>query len=193
MTILPENSVCILLAAGQSRRFGADDKLLSSWKGIPLISHSARMLGDVPFARRIVVGTPALCSLGLEGFETVETDDQNAPQSHTIRLGVETVLTTRPDAIVIVLADMPLVPAAHILALFEEASGPSALVVSSNGTSSMPPALFGGNHFGALQSLTGDHGARHLLAMGKQVMLRPDQLIDIDTIQDFEELGRVVR
>ena len=191
--ILPENSACIVLAAGQSRRFGAADKLSSIWRGIPLIFHSARMLGDVPFARRIIVGTSALCGLEFEGFETVETDDQKAPQSHSIRLGVEAVLASRPDAIMIALGDMPLIPATHISALFAGASGESTLVASSNGRSSLPPALFGRAHFGALQNLTGDHGARHLLAMGKQVMLRPDQSIDIDTLQDFEELGRDVR
>jgi molybdenum cofactor cytidylyltransferase len=193
MKILPENSACIVLAAGQSRRFGAADKLLSMCKGIPLISHSARMLGQIPFARRIVIGTAALCSLEFEGFETIETDDEDAPQSHSIRLGVEAVLASRPDAIMIALGDMPMVPASHIFALFEQARGSSALVVSSNGTSSMPPALFGRDHFAALQNLTGDHGARHLLAMGKQVMLRPDQLIDIDTLQDLDELGRNMR
>jgi molybdenum cofactor cytidylyltransferase len=191
--ILPENSACIVLAAGQSRRFGAADKLLSMWNGIPLISHGARMLGQIPFAQRIIVGTAALCGLEFEGFETIETDDEDAPQSHSIRLGVEAVFASRPCAIVIVLGDMPIVPASHILALFEQARGSSALVVSSNGTSSMPPALFGRAHFGALQNLIGDHGARHLLAMGKQVMLRPDQSIDIDTLQDLEQLGRNMR
>jgi molybdenum cofactor cytidylyltransferase len=191
--ILPENSACIVLAAGQSRRFGAADKLLSIWKGVPLIVHSARMLSDVPFARRIIVGTSALCGLEFEGFETIETDDENAPQSHSICLGVEAALASRPDAIVIALGDMPMVPASHIFALFEQARGSSALVVSSNGTSSMPPALFGRAHFAALQNLTGDHGARHLLVMGKQVMLRPDQSIGIDTLQDLEQLGRNMR
>ena len=190
MIIRPENTVSILLAAGQSRRFGDADKLLTLWQGRPLVARSAAMLASIPFRRRILVGSAAVIGLGLDGFEAIETDDPTAPQSHSLSLGMEAAVTSSIDAVLIALADMPLIEADHVKAIFAKATHLSSSVASSDGTVSMPPALFGRTHFKALCELTGDQGARHLLANAQQVLLPAEALVDIDTLADFDFLKR---
>ena len=50
----PETTALVLLAAGQSRRFGGD-KLGAPLLGKPLALHAADALAAIPFATRIAV------------------------------------------------------------------------------------------------------------------------------------------
>ena len=64
----------IVLAAGFSRRFGADDKLLADINGQPLLAHSLAAYADAPLSQKIAVLQPQspmaeICAAA--GFETV--------------------------------------------------------------------------------------------------------------------------
>ncbi|KRO86004.1 MAG: hypothetical protein ABR89_00010 [Rhodobacter sp. BACL10 MAG-120910-bin24] len=60
--------VGITLAAGLSRRFGADDKLLAPLWGQELASYSANAMRDAPFdARVVVLSNPELIPI-FQGF-----------------------------------------------------------------------------------------------------------------------------
>ena len=63
----------VLLAAGESRRFGRENKLLALYHGRPMIVHALETLGRLPCARRMaVVSDERDDALAKEsGFQTV--------------------------------------------------------------------------------------------------------------------------
>ena len=92
------------------------------------------------------------------------------------------------DALLIALADMPLVPSEHYHALVDAMHRGHEIVVSARGAVRMPPALFSHGHFAALSELDGDKGARELLAQGQVVECPPEWLIDIDTPEALRQV-----
>ncbi len=92
------------------------------------------------------------------------------------------------DAILVALADMPLVPRSHFSALIDAFSSPSDIIGSIGGHSRTPPVIFGSDHFAALAKLPGDTGARDMLAKGRAITCPPAWLIDIDTPEILRSL-----
>ena len=168
----------VLLAAGRSTRFGAADKLTASLHGRPLALHAAATLATLPLAACFVVtGNSDLDWPG----EVIVNDDPASGMARSIVLGVGAARRAGIDAVLITLADMPFVPRAHHERLIAAYAGPDTLVASIDGTRAMPPALFGAASFDKLEALTGDQGARALLAGANTIPLDPSLLLDIDT------------
>ena len=94
------------------------------------------------------------------------------------------------DALLIALADMPLVPREHFSALIEMGSEESDLVASSSGGASMPPALIGKQHFSTLACLSADQGACGILSRAETIHCPPEWLNDIDTPEDLQKYGQ---
>lgn len=87
------------------------------------------------------------------------------------------------DGLLVALADMPLVPSRHFAALVQRLGelGRAGIVTSQCRGARLPPAGFGAGHLPALEALTGDAGARALLARGEVIRCPPEWLADIDT------------
>ena len=178
----------ILLAAGLSHRFGPS-KLSVPFRGKPLALHAAEMLDEIAFARRICVWSRNTGSvadaISALGYQMVE---QNAPElglGASIALGMGSVISPEPQAIMVVLADMPMVSRNHIATMLNALRDRDDLVASSDGRTVMPPALFGRRFFEMLASLTGDRGPRHLLINARRIEAAPGELIDIDVREDI--------
>jgi molybdenum cofactor cytidylyltransferase len=112
--------------------------------------------------------------------------------SRSVRLGVERARELGADAVLIALADMPRVTAAHILRMMDSAHGEDAVVASSDGSETKPPAIFGKGRFDYLMSLTGEKGAADMVKAGRHVVTNPAELIDVDTAEELEELRALV-
>ncbi|QBX34375.1 nucleotidyltransferase family protein [Paracoccus liaowanqingii] len=169
----------LLLAAGASRRFGPQDKLLAPLGGRPLVTHAACALRGTPLDHRIaVIANPALVPL-LDGFRIVLIP-VGGQQSDSLRAGLGEA--GQPDRLLIALGDMPDVTAAHLTRILTAATDdlPSC---SHDGTASLPPACFPQARLAALQTLTGDQGAARLLRdlPAAQHIDAPRLLRDIDT------------
>jgi len=184
--------VAILLAAGGSRRFGSEDKLLAPLAGAPLALHAARRIVELTPRRRIAVcrnGVGALAEqLAALGFEIAVNPDPEAGLSRSLACGIAEAARGPEAAALIALADMPFVGMDHfgrLLARFDAVSAPS--VASSDGAIRMPPALFARSLFGALQSETGDRGGKALLADAASVHASPGELADIDRPEDIRD------
>lgn len=184
------NIVAILLAAGGSRRFGSEDKLLAPLAGEPLALHAARRIVELGPRRRIAVCRDSAGALAGQlaplDFEIVANPDPEAGLSRSLARGVAEAARGPEAAALICLADMPFVGIGHLrnlLARFDAASAP--VVASTDGTTRMPPALFARSLFGALQSETGDRGGKALLADAALVRGGADELADIDRPQDL--------
>lgn len=186
--IAAERTVLILLAAGRSQRFGDLDKLTQDFLGQPLAFHVVTALEAVPFHDRIVVQHGTQLDFTARGFRTIHNDRPEIGMSNSVRLGVETARATGAEAVLIVLADMPRVTAAHVLRLLDSAHGPDAVVASSDGVKPCPPAVFGVSRFDSLLSLEGDKGARALIADSQHVIASAHELVDIDRPEDLVRL-----
>ena len=186
--IAPETTALILLAAGKSARFGLSDKLTEIFLGQPLGMHVVTALEAVPFARRIVVRDGVQLDYAARGSHEVHHSRPEEGLSLSVRMGVEAARAPGIEAVLIALADMPRITAAQIHRLFDAENGPDSIVASSDGVNPKPPALFGFNRFDALERLEGDSGARDLILAGRHVVTHPDELIDVDTEEELDEL-----
>ncbi len=174
----------ILLAGGRSERFGGA-KLAATLAGKPVARHVADRLRAMPFAAYIAVIGPD--TPPLPGFATVMLDPPGAPQSRSMALGIAAAQACGASAALIALADMPLVPRSHFEAMLAQFDG-DRLTSHSSGKPSgttMPPALFGAQHFAALMALSGDRGAGALLRDAPMLTLPDYAAIDIDHPSDL--------
>ncbi|MFN3277807.1 MAG: NTP transferase domain-containing protein [Paracoccus hibiscisoli] len=180
----------LLLAAGASRRFGPEDKLLAPVAGLPLVAHAAQAMRQLALDQRIAVITnPALRPL-LQGFRIVMIDQ--GQQSDSLRAGL--AAAGNPARLLIALGDMPDVTPAHLTQVMAMATDdlPSC---SNDGAAPLPPACFPRAWLPALAALTGDQGAgrllrdlpacQHLAAQGLlRDIDRPDQITTVPRQND---------
>lgn len=163
----------VLLAAGTSRRFGDENKLLTSVDGEPMVRRSARTLLDAGLDPILVVvghqSSAVRDALAGLGVEFVENPAYEAGQASSLRAGVSQLssgLSVREpaDAAVFALGDMPYIDPESVRALVAayEAGLGSALASGFEGERGNP-VLFDRSHFSALSSAGGDVGGRSVL------------------------------
>ncbi|ODP38681.1 nucleotidyltransferase family protein [Sphingomonas turrisvirgatae] len=186
--IEPERVALLLLAAGHSHRFGAQDKLMAPYLGRPLGLHVVVALEAVPFAARVAVTDGTALDLPSCGYTIVHNDDPAAGMGRSLRLGMEAVAAMDVDAVLIALADMPKVTATHIYRLLDRAEGADTIIASSDGVDPRPPALFGRDYFATLLASKGDMGARELVRRGHHIVTSPAELADVDTPEELAAL-----
>lgn len=185
-------SICAaILAAGQSRRFGTRDKLVQPLGGMMLGLHAAKTISGLHCANRVVIASagdhPCAQSWRDAGFVVVVNADAAEGLGTSVALAAEYAASVGADALLICLADMPFVPRGHLEQLiqaFGDQKG-TAIFASGSGASVSPPAIFGQADFAQLSLLSGNDGARALLAKANTVPLSADHLADIDTIEEY--------
>jgi len=180
----------VLLAAGRGTRFGAQSKLIAPLAGRPVALHAAAMLAALPFSHHFAVTGPGTPDLAALGFTRLPLDPPGAPQARSVALGVAAARAAGATAVLIALADMPLVPAAHIRALVT-AFDCDRIGTCADGVT-MPPALFGAAHFAALTALTGDRGGAMRLEGAPTVQLDPNLALDVDRPEDLERAEAIL-
>jgi molybdenum cofactor cytidylyltransferase len=146
----------------------------------------------MPFRERLAIVDGCQLDYGRHGFRVLHNDDPGRDMASSVRMGVEDARARGAEAVLIALADMPRVTAAHIYRLIDAADSADAVVASSDGVSPRPPALFGRARFDQLLAITGDQGARDLIRSGRHVVTNAAELIDVDTEEDLEKLRRLV-
>ena len=188
-----EDTVLILLAAGRSERFGdVGSKLEEEFLGKPLGLHVAGALAVLPFRDRIAVTGRARLDYASRGYREVPNADPGEGMGSSVRIGVAAAKAQGAKAVLIALADMPRVTAAHVMRLYDAAANGDTVVASSDGVDPKPPALFGADKFEFLMALDGDKGARDLVRAGRHVVTNPAELIDIDTPAEMERLRALI-
>ncbi|XEC93525.1 nucleotidyltransferase family protein [Paenibacillus tarimensis] len=113
----------------------------------------------------------------------------------SLRCGMSAVLPSKPDALLVALADQPFVRTEPIEQMISAMREHPELDYAASGNSgkAMPPALFARSMFPVLESLNGDKGAREIFRCPdyRGVVFEPedsDYFIDADTLEDFEQV-----
>ena len=184
----------VVLAAGAASRFGSC-KQLAEYDGATLVRRAANTAAAACGDRTVLVvghdwrAVSAACD-PLRGFMVFNTDYADG-------LGTSIACATRAvqhvaDAVIVMLADQPLISAEHLRALQSAWSGAADEIVATSyaGTVGVP-ALFGSACFSELLALSGDTGARRLITSGRFQLRRiafEAAATDIDTPADLENL-----
>ena len=152
----------VLLAAGRSQRFGADEKLLASLDGRPLVTHVAQAMQEAGLDQLIaVVANPAVVEL-LDGFHHVRVTDDDSSQADSLRAGIAEARALGVDRALVVLGDMPGVTSELLRSVVAKCTGNSPSAVT-NGEDPMVPACFPESAFADLMAIEGDRGAQTML------------------------------
>lgn len=187
--------VGILLAAGSSRRFGADKRLHPLPDGAPMALAAARHLAAV-CARTIVVIRPddtVLASLlAAEGLETVVCMAAEQGMGHSLACGV----AASADAAgwLVALADMPYINPASYHAVLHAMQDDAALVRPIHDGCPGHPVGFGSAYLDKLIKLTGDQGGKPILEAHSDARVLcpvddPGVLKDVDALVQIEDSG----
>ncbi len=187
----PERVAAVLLAAGQSTRFGEADKMMADYRGKPLAVHALESLASLPFAHLIAVVRPHADApvlhrkLDRRNYDLLVNARPEDGLSGSIALAAARATDLKCQGILICLADMPDVPQTHLMALCLAAVDIRSVVASTDGLISTPPAFIGRKHFPELIALKGDVGARAMLSHALQIETSVRALHDVDTPDDL--------
>ena len=186
----------IVLAAGGSSRLGSPKQLLT-FREETLIRHAAKAaLQSVCDRVVVVVGNQAeqmRRELDDLAVSVVENQNWQSGISSSIRAGLEEMLTSDCDGVVIMLCDQPFVTADVLNELIStHRTTGHTIVASTYGTTRGVPAFFAAELFTELASLTADEGARRIIAAHSEEVATvefPQGSIDIDTPSDIHVLA----
>ena len=181
----------LILAAGQSRRMGAENKLLLEIDGKPMVRHVAeRVLASSARPVTIVLGhQPDAVKAALGGLDVgfIENPDYADGLSSSLKAGLAAVPESADGAIVC-LGDMPGVSTDlvdRLIAGFNPVEG-RAILAPTRGGRRGNPVLWARRFFDELMTLSGDTGAKHLIGTYGEFLTEIEAsddgvLIDLDT------------
>jgi molybdenum cofactor cytidylyltransferase len=187
----------VVLAAGPSTRLGRPKQLIP-YRGATLLRHAAQVALDAALGPVLVVlgaGAEA-CTQELDGLDVRSLNHAGWREGmgSSIRAGARALAADRAiGALILTACDQPSVRAEDLRRLVEEYRQSEAKVVGSAyaGTVGIP-ALFDRARFGALESLSGDRGAKTILGaeVGGLVSVPcPSAAFDVDAESDTIQLG----
>ena len=184
----------LVLAAGSADRFGAP-KLLAEFRGESLLRRVLRLSGQVTGTETVlVVGAHWLrivheCRT-LNPF-IVRNEHYESGMASSIATGIRAVQPVA-DAVLILLADQPLITADHLETLQNEwQASPASIVATEFADVAGPPVIFPAVYFDELLTLHGDRGARSIIENHEEEVIKiafADAAIDIDTPEDLQRM-----
>ncbi len=193
----------LVLAAGQSRRMGTLNKLLIGIDGKPMVRHVAEAVAASQASPLVVVTGHERDKVeaALAGLPArfVHNPDYAQGLSTSVKCGLA-ALPEEVDGAVVCLGDMPMVAAAAIdrlIAAFNPVEGRVLCVPTRRGKRGNP-VLLGKRLFAELAAVSGDVGARSLIAghpeLVAEVEMESDAVLtDIDTPQALARLAATAR
>lgn len=192
----PHKVAALMLAAGYSRRFGADKRRLQLGDGRSMLAASLElpcsMLEEVWLVLR-PDEAPAELDLPT-GVRMVQNPATAQGMGHSLAAGAERLLAeSGAEAVAIFLADMPLIRRDSLETLLRHASADNIVLPSYQGKRGHP-VLFGRAFWPQLAALSGDAGAKPVLQQNPNAVRiveldDPGVLQDIDTQEDWQRLS----
>ena len=189
----------LVLAGGRSSRMAPRNKLLETVGGEPMVRHVAAVAiasGTQPVI--VVTGHEAAAvTAALRGLAVtiVANPDYADGLSTSLRAGLR-ALPQGIDGALILLGDMPEVETSVLTALVAAFTGESAICVPVRHGRRGNPVLWGSAYFAEMMQLTGDSGAKPLMARHEthliEVEVATDSIFeDVDAPEDLARLKRL--
>ncbi len=183
--------LALILAAGFSKRFGPEDKLLADLGGTPVIQHVAYAAQRLELDDVAVVLRSQQVAGNIPKLSKIWLDEKAPVLSDSLRAGAEYAMARQFDQVLVLLGDMPFVSTKTMQSVIDLQQGtPSA---ATNGIRALPPACFPRSSLPELAALTGDQGGRTLLQrIGTKGLYRAPkaELVDIDTPSNLKQALR---
>jgi molybdenum cofactor cytidylyltransferase len=193
----------VLLAAGQSKRMGAANKLLLPVAGGVMIERALALLAQCPLSQTVVVTgfephalRPYLTSKQ-QALSCVHNPDYGQGLASSLARGING-LTDDCDGVMVMLADMPLLSAGTLNQLIEAFyhHGGDRVVMPQYQGQRGNPLIWPRAYFPQLVALQGDSGGRQLLAQCSPPPLAVTVaeravLFDVDTPADYQALQQL--
>ncbi len=186
----------VILAAGLSRRMGVPKQLLP-YQGTTMLGHILGVCRDSALTQTVLVTTrnvaDRLGATELDGVEVVVNPYPGEGQSFSLKLGLAHI---SPDSLgaLVLMCDQPGISASVINRLVEEfTTGPSGVLVPLYHEERGTPVLLARTFWPHLEALTGDIGARDVVADHPGSVRHVEvghlgSLKDIDTPEQYEAL-----
>jgi len=189
------NIVAVLLAAGSASRFGSDKLLHALPHDVPIAIQAARHLRAVFEENVFVVIRPEAIALSdllrKEGCEVVPCERAAEGMGASLACAVRAANAAgAADGYVIALADMPFVRPSSIAAVRDALAAGASFAAPYFRARRGHPVGIAGRFRAELERLTGDAGAKSLLANHADKMIKipvgdPGVMRDIDTPGDL--------
>lgn len=184
----------LLLAAGASTRMGRPKQLLP-YHGRTLLRHAAETAvasGCAPLV--LVTGAlhdELLAEVAGLPFQAVRNVNWESGMASSIQAGLAAVASMRPRAVLIMLADQPLITPELLQQLVAQQQSQALVVATAYGDVLGVPAVFDHTLLPALLQLQGAQGAAGLIASLGPAVGRvdfPAGLLDVDTPEQYAAL-----
>jgi len=180
----------LILGAGKSSRMGGSNKLLATLDGKSLIRHTAEAACGAELSETILVTGNQSDDIAAQvadlDLTLVHNPDFADGMAGSIRTGMN-ALSANSDAVVILLGDMPRIDAevlGKLVAAYRQ-NETSLIVTATADGKRGNPVLWDKRFFDALKSLSGDVGARHIIAENPgfvtEVEIGSAARLDLDT------------
>ena len=184
-----------LLAAGESRRMGKANKLLLDLDGAPVVRRTAERILAAGIAELVAVlghqGEAVAAALNGLPLRSVVNPDYAAGQMTSVRAGLS-ALEAPGDAVMICLADQPLLTAADYRLLIEAFAGrgDKSILVPVHRGARGNPVMLAASHLGDIAGRRANLGCRQLIDRNpdlvETVEVSSDRFErDIDTEADY--------
>ncbi len=190
----------LVLAAGQSRRMGATNKLTAEIDGVPMVMQVCETV-LASKAEGMIVVTGHQRDAVRQALSAVDTTFVHNPAfaeglSSSLCAGLAAV-PEGWDGVVVCLGDMPRVTTDdlnRLIAAFNPVEGRAICVPTHNGKRGNP-VLWGRQFFDEIRSVAGDVGARHLIGAYREAVCEVEMasdavLHDIDTPDALDRARR---
>ncbi|MEM8827693.1 MAG: molybdopterin-binding/glycosyltransferase family 2 protein, partial [Pseudomonadota bacterium] len=168
----------LVLAAGRSSRMGSN-KLTAALGDSTVLGTTVNAVRDAGLPHIVVTGHDAAAARAVlpESTHIVHAARYEEGMAASLRAGLA-AMPDDWDAVIVMLGDMPLIPAALLQDLAAAALHAHAIVAPTFAGRRGNPVLWGRAHIPDLKRLTGDFGGKALLAE------RQDRIVDIDAGTD---------
>ena len=186
---------CVLLAAGNGSRFGAN-KLAMDFRGQSLFS---RALSAIPADQLAAVSVVTQylefeCLVKEKGFTFILNSAPELGQSHSLQLGLSSLASC--DGVLFQVSDQPLLKRESVTALLRLwKTQPEKIAALAQHGKRGSPCLFPARFFGELMAITGDQGGSVVIRKHPEELLLlevpPEELLDVDTVQALHRLEQL--